>query len=369
MRTILTYSLCFVAVLSAMWVTPPPVYAANVNYVPLAPIDVTGSEFTSKGYAAGNNLISDCIAPTCFPRYLRTLYNIGIVLAGLFAVVSIVRGGFTLMFTDSILGHSEGKGIILRALGGLLIVYSSYILMNLINPALGRDLDLALQFPRITIQEEKSTLTVVNYDEIERNFAKLRKDIADTTKDKERHEQDLKELEKAVGDAGNIPDPGEKERVMAELAKAKEDVEKSGRMITARQASETARNRIEGDFNSRLGLPSLQGIYRSRLARLQILQLEEEIRQAEEVLYDGGELAKYVGTQLTIIQSLVAAATSDGEKVALNALDTETRTLFTARRTALKAQIKNACDTMRKAFLNPTGCENYQQWGEWRMRE
>src|SRR3989338_4364284 len=143
MRTIFIYTLGFMAVLSAMWVTPLPVQATNVNYVPLAPIDVTGSEFKTG---------EPCRAPTCFPRYLRTLYNIGIVLAGLFAVVSIVRGGFTLMFTDSILGHSEGKGIILRALGGLVIVYSSYILMNMINPALGRDLDLALQFPRVTIR-------------------------------------------------------------------------------------------------------------------------------------------------------------------------------------------------------------------------
>src|SRR3989338_7760600 len=146
MRTIFIYTLGFMAVLSAMWVTPLPVHATNVDYVILAPLDVTGSEFTSTGPN------SECRAPTCFPRYLRTLYNIGIVLAGLFAVVSIVRGGFTLMFTDSILGHSEGKGIILRALGGLVIVYSSYILMNMINPALGRDLDLALQFPRVTIR-------------------------------------------------------------------------------------------------------------------------------------------------------------------------------------------------------------------------
>lgn len=160
MRKFTLYTLCLVAVISAMWGTPPPVYAANanINYVPLAPIDVTGSEVTSKSY---NDALGDCQAPTCFPRYLRTIYNIGIVLAGLFAVVSIVRGGFTLMFTDSILGRSEGKSIILRALGGLVIVYSSYILMNMINPALGRDLDLALQFPHIPKVQDPTPLTVV----------------------------------------------------------------------------------------------------------------------------------------------------------------------------------------------------------------
>ncbi|OHA20697.1 MAG: hypothetical protein A2759_03740 [Candidatus Taylorbacteria bacterium RIFCSPHIGHO2_01_FULL_49_60] len=148
MRKILIFNVCLLAVIGALAaIKAPAVYAAQTeNYVPLAPIDVTGSEFTSTGPTA------ECRAPGCLPRYLRTIYNVGIVLAGLFAVVSIVRGGFELMFTDSILGRMEGKGIILRALGGLLIVYSSYIFMNAINPGLGRDLDLALQFPSVTIK-------------------------------------------------------------------------------------------------------------------------------------------------------------------------------------------------------------------------
>ena len=134
----------------------------SINYVPLAPIDVPGSELTSPGFNEAN---SKCQAPTCFPRYLRTIYNVGIALAGLFAVVSIVRGGFELMFPHSILGRSEGKGIILRALGGLLIVYSSYILMNAINPGLARDLDLALQFPRVKKTPEVKPLTVEQMSE------------------------------------------------------------------------------------------------------------------------------------------------------------------------------------------------------------
>ncbi|MDO8619881.1 MAG: hypothetical protein Q7R64_00860 [bacterium] len=162
MRTVLIYSLCVIAVISALGGMGIPVaYATNptgVNYVPLAPIDVAGSEFTSATFdKTSNNATSDCIAPTCFPRYLRTIYNIGVALAGLFAVVSIVRGGFTLIFTDSILGHSEAKGIILRALGGLLIVYSSYIFMNAISPSLGSDLDLSLDFGRVRIQAEDLT--------------------------------------------------------------------------------------------------------------------------------------------------------------------------------------------------------------------
>lgn len=164
MRTILI-SLCLATVLFAWGQTPSVAFASpqSINYVPLAPIDVPGSELKSTGDAA----VTKCQAPTCFPRYLRTLYNVGIALAGLFAVVSIVRGGFELMFTDSILKRSEGKGIILRALGGLVIVYSSYILMNAINPALGRDLDLALQFPRVNPTPTPTPLTVVTAADVE----------------------------------------------------------------------------------------------------------------------------------------------------------------------------------------------------------
>lgn len=117
--------------------------APDINYTPLAPLPETGT----------------CTGARCLPDkvqtlggYLRGVYILGVILAGLLAVFSIVRGGFELLFTDSILGHSEGKGIILRALGGLLIVYSSYILMNTINPQLGRDLNLELKLPQITAQ-------------------------------------------------------------------------------------------------------------------------------------------------------------------------------------------------------------------------
>ena len=121
----------------------------TLNYIPLTPLPFTGDcapeDITAKK--------THCL-PTTVPnlgRYLRGVYMLGVALAGLFAVFSIVSGGFTLLFTDSILGHSEGKTKILHALGGLLIVYSSYILMNQINPQLGRDLNLSLALPRITV--------------------------------------------------------------------------------------------------------------------------------------------------------------------------------------------------------------------------
>ncbi len=147
------YTLCILTIIfSGLAFSATPVMATSIDYVPLAPFDVQGSEFTSG---------TSCIAPTCFPKYLRTIYNVGVALAGLFAVFSIVRGGFELLFTDSILGHSEGKAIILRALGGLVIVYASYIFMNQISPSLGRDLDLSLAFERVPKALTGRGLTIV----------------------------------------------------------------------------------------------------------------------------------------------------------------------------------------------------------------
>ena len=119
--------------------------APPINYTPLAPLPETGPCTGTELHCLPEKVLT-------LGGYLRGVYILGVILAGLFAVFSIVRGGFQLLWTDSILGHSEGKAIILRALGGLLIVYSSYILMNVINPQLGRDLNLELKLPQITTQ-------------------------------------------------------------------------------------------------------------------------------------------------------------------------------------------------------------------------
>lgn len=142
-----------------------PVFAQDY-YIPLAPIAGPGinaaDQFTgctaASTYKADGTLLKEA---DCLPKYLTTLYNMGIALAGLFLVFAIVRGGFTLMFTDSVLGKLEGKKIILQAMGGAVIVFSSYLLMNTINPQLAQDLNLSLKFPRVKIEKFVSTLVLV----------------------------------------------------------------------------------------------------------------------------------------------------------------------------------------------------------------
>lgn len=164
-------ALTLLAAVILAWFAPAlPVFAQD--YIPLAPITGEGiapaDQFTSCQprpiYNVAGELTNE--ADLCLPKYLRTLYNIGIALAGLFLVFSIVRGGFTLMFTDSVLNRMEGKKIILQAMGGAVIVFSSYLFLNMINPELAGRLNLSLKFPSITIQEFASDLKTVRWSAI-----------------------------------------------------------------------------------------------------------------------------------------------------------------------------------------------------------
>ena len=158
-------TLVLIAAAVIAWFAPAPLVFAQ-DYVPLAPITGAGINDADKfesctaasQYAKDGTLIKEA---DCLPKYLTTIYNMGIALAGLFLVFSIVRGGFTLMFTDSILGKLEGKKIILQAMGGAVIVFSSYLLMNMINPQLASNLNLSLKFPRIQIKPFESKLKPV----------------------------------------------------------------------------------------------------------------------------------------------------------------------------------------------------------------
>ena len=369
MPKLILYSLCILILTFSGLCIPvvaPTVLAASVEYVPLAPIDVRGSEFTSSTY---NDKFSKCVAPTCFPRYLRTIYNVGIALAGFFVVFSIVRGGFTLLFTDSILGHSEGKAIILRALGGAVIVYGSYILMNQISPSLGRDLDLSLAFERVPKAETGRGLVAVSVpdtDQLIQESVDLRGEIGQLVDKKQQLEVDAADLKKAEGEANKLTDPDEKTRVLAGLAEDKKRLEQEQRMTAAQEVAKTAENRILNDMNAVLNLPTLRGQYAKRALFMATngRQFANEIAQVEKVLNDG-VLEQYVNGQLDRLQPLIAAATSPEEKQALEALGTKERALITKKQDVLKTAIKNECDTWRAGNIfvrteTPSACDRYK---------
>lgn len=178
-------TLCVLVIVLATLLIPPSTAQAD-DYIPLAPIkaDGTSIEFTrcnpnlytpDPSDPQKKKMVETPIGELCLPKYLTTIYNMGIALAGLFLVFAIVRGGFTLMFTDSVLGKLEGKKIILQAMGGAVIVFSSYLLMNTINPQLAQDLNLSLKFPRVVIQKFESILkpVFVYEQELDKTLADL----------------------------------------------------------------------------------------------------------------------------------------------------------------------------------------------------
>ncbi len=165
------YSITLLFILSAMvvpFLLPAQVSAIDISYTPLAPIpgtvtnDALCAQSTVSMTAAEKQAYNNACKVTNLGTYLRGLYITGIALAGLLAVFSLVRGGFTLLFTDSILGKTEGKSIILHAVGGLLIVFASFVLVNTINPQLGTDLNLQLDFPQQNVKEYEGQVPLIN---------------------------------------------------------------------------------------------------------------------------------------------------------------------------------------------------------------
>jgi hypothetical protein len=214
---VLSAALFFAAATSvaAREVEPPVV--PQIGYTPLAPLPETGPCSNTDTARIKSGQQTHCL-PTevnTLGGYLRGVYILGVALAGLFAVFSIVRGGFQLLWTDSILGHSEGKAMILRALGGLLIVYASYILMNTINPQLARDLNLELALPEITVQRGVADQLfswapdLPDFDEANRqNILASSKEARETIAEKEEGARDLRRQAAAMGPFSALDDAG-----------------------------------------------------------------------------------------------------------------------------------------------------------------
>ncbi len=203
MKPLTTY---FIFVLSAVLLLLAASTVANAaepkGFVPLAPIPGTVYKDNVECKLGPGNWALDCTSN--LSRYLRGLYNTGVALAGFFAVFSIVRGGFELLFTDSILGKLEGKTIILQTIGGLIIVFASYILMNMINPQLAKDLDITLVFPRPTILKGDDALLKV-YSELEAKQKAEMENITEEVRRTRATAEDLENRAKALRAASNIP--------------------------------------------------------------------------------------------------------------------------------------------------------------------
>ena len=71
---------------------------------------------------------------TGLSTYFNGIFRIAIVVSGILAVIMIVIGGFEYITSEAMGGKKDGRDRITSAIGGLILLLFSYILLNTINP-------------------------------------------------------------------------------------------------------------------------------------------------------------------------------------------------------------------------------------------
>lgn len=121
----------------------PPGFPEPKIVIPEINIKIPGlTNFVAPGPAPCPESLSKIGIASCknFPwigQYISALYNFGIAIAAFLAVVLVLWGGFLYITASGISSQAEkGKSFIQGAFLGLVIVFSSYILLATINPDL-----------------------------------------------------------------------------------------------------------------------------------------------------------------------------------------------------------------------------------------
>ncbi len=76
--------------------------------------------------------------------YLRALFSVLILIAGILAFIMVVIGAVTYLSSDAFSGKSEGKEMILNAVFGLILALGAWIILNTINPNLASNLEITI---------------------------------------------------------------------------------------------------------------------------------------------------------------------------------------------------------------------------------
>ena len=114
---------------------------------------------------------------TTFSDYLSGLFKLSMGLAVVLAVFQISHGGFLYITSDSFMKTTKGKDKVVGAVTGLLILLTSYLLLNTINPDL---IKLDFKIPKATAKKTTSVKSepVINYNY---NKDKIYNPSSDTT--------------------------------------------------------------------------------------------------------------------------------------------------------------------------------------------
>lgn len=82
-------------------------------------------------------------------NYLGSIYNWGIGIVGVLALIQLIRGGLMYMVSGAVEQKTSAKGIITDALIGLIIALASVVIVTVLNPRLAIMTEPALKTPAI----------------------------------------------------------------------------------------------------------------------------------------------------------------------------------------------------------------------------
>ncbi len=114
----------------------------------LAPValQAAGTDAATPGFVPLTNIpgIEQAGNSATLPDFLNNLYKLCIGLAGILAVLQIIRAGIMYMGGDSITEKKEAKSIITLSISGLILVLSPVIVFSIINPKI-LDLQIGIE--------------------------------------------------------------------------------------------------------------------------------------------------------------------------------------------------------------------------------
>ncbi|HEY9584504.1 MAG TPA: hypothetical protein VJI33_02930 [Candidatus Paceibacterota bacterium] len=106
------------------------------SYTELAPLPGTDTAQSEACRNGTGPCVIDFRSSDTLGRYINGLYKLAVAGASVLAVLMIIVGGFNYVATDAMNAKEEGKSIIKKALGGLLLVLASWVILYTVNPQL-----------------------------------------------------------------------------------------------------------------------------------------------------------------------------------------------------------------------------------------
>jgi hypothetical protein len=173
----------------------------DAGYKVLAPLPGT---CTDDGHG---NCVVKTGTPGALSGYINGLYRIVVAGASVLAVLMIIIGGFNYVASDAINNKEEGKSMIKGALGGLLLVFASYIVLNTVNPQL---LSLKVGDTQLKSESLMGLATLMN-NEAQQQFNFLTNQanaqLADVKVDKQQFLQAIDRYQKTLNGDQTSSDP------------------------------------------------------------------------------------------------------------------------------------------------------------------